>query len=280
MPPVPADVSDMVGRMLQRRREDRPEDLREVLAVLRRYTGASVRTFGGARRALEDSVHRVDAADEPDEASADTQRAPRLLRDADQDPSTPVPATSTPDAVSSSVPSARPSSRKPVEVHVTTARRFSPQDLTLADGATLNAPPARASHRTALIAGLGAGAGVVATVVTLMVLHLSPAAPSTGARANASAPRPALSPAVVASPVPPADPAQPSTPAAPAQSASVEATDPPAPGPSAKHPAVAGGARPPSGAHTSAPPPAPAPTAEPHEQPAKRTGGLVDEPPF
>ncbi len=283
MPPIPEDVSAVVGRMLQRRREDRPEDLREVLEVLRRYTRASVRTFGGARRALEDSASRLDAADDLEEASADTQPAPRLPRDAGS-----VPATSTPEVVSTPVPSARPSSRKPIEVHVTTARRASPQDVTLAEGATVTAPPPRASHRTALIAALGAGAGVVATVVILMILHLSPSGPASS--------RPLPSPALAAVPPPSAEPvatalptatAEPSKPPVPPPSATAEAAEPPAPALSAKHvpagdpKAHTGGARTQGGAAKEpAPPHAPAPTAAPHDTPAKRTGGLVDEPPF
>ncbi len=298
MLPVPQDVSDMVGRMLQRRREDRPDDLRDVLAVLRRYTSASVRTFGGARRALEDSAARVDA-DDREEASADTQPAPRLPRADDQDPTVPVAATSVPEAISSPTPSARPSSRKPIEVHVTTARRVSPQDVTLAEGSSVNAPPAGASRRTALIAALGAGAGILITVATLMFLRVSPRSPDPGERGSASSTPPALGagptppaastqPAESATPAQPAQPAQPSVTAEPAERAEPQGTARPTaeapelhtPGPSTKHGVATGGARPPSSARPVASSHAAAPTAEPREPPAKRTGGLVDEPPF
>ena len=40
--PLPDDVYDLVGRMLARRREDRPQDLREVRAVLEGLTGMTL----------------------------------------------------------------------------------------------------------------------------------------------------------------------------------------------------------------------------------------------
>lgn len=45
-PELPAEVTVLIGRMLSREREGRPEDLREVLAVLRRYSSVSVPDFG------------------------------------------------------------------------------------------------------------------------------------------------------------------------------------------------------------------------------------------
>jgi serine/threonine-protein kinase len=48
VPGLPADVYDLVGRMLARGREDRPEDLREVRAVLEKHAGQTVPEFGPA----------------------------------------------------------------------------------------------------------------------------------------------------------------------------------------------------------------------------------------
>ncbi len=49
VPGLPGDVNSLVGRMLSRDRSQRPEDLREVFAVLSRHAGVSVPTFGAPR---------------------------------------------------------------------------------------------------------------------------------------------------------------------------------------------------------------------------------------
>ncbi len=49
VPDLPADVITLVGRMLSRPLDRRPTDMREVLAVLQRYSNLSVRTFGDAK---------------------------------------------------------------------------------------------------------------------------------------------------------------------------------------------------------------------------------------
>jgi len=49
VPDLPADVLDLVGRMLSRPLDRRPNDMREVLGVLKRYSNLSVRSFGEAK---------------------------------------------------------------------------------------------------------------------------------------------------------------------------------------------------------------------------------------
>jgi serine/threonine protein kinase len=53
-PETPAEIAELVGRMLSQRREDRPPDLREVTAVLARHRGAPLgpggRSGGAVRR--------------------------------------------------------------------------------------------------------------------------------------------------------------------------------------------------------------------------------------
>ena len=46
---LPADILDLVRRMLSRSLDQRPKDMREVLGVLQRYSNLTVRTFGEAK---------------------------------------------------------------------------------------------------------------------------------------------------------------------------------------------------------------------------------------
>jgi serine/threonine protein kinase len=65
-PHLPADVTNLVGRMLMKERARRPRDLREVFDVLSRYADVKVASFAGARPDL-------DRARESAEAFAPTQ---------------------------------------------------------------------------------------------------------------------------------------------------------------------------------------------------------------
>lgn len=51
-PHLPADVTNLVARMLHKDRGQRPQDLREVFELLRRYTDAKVSSFASARPEL------------------------------------------------------------------------------------------------------------------------------------------------------------------------------------------------------------------------------------
>ncbi len=85
-PTLPADFASLVSRMLQARREDRPESLHEVRATLERYAGIETGTFG---RPLEEPrpAEAAPAADgittaglAGDERAAPPKRAgPRVL---------------------------------------------------------------------------------------------------------------------------------------------------------------------------------------------------------
>jgi serine/threonine protein kinase len=54
VPTLPADITELVGRMMSRAVESRPADLREVLGILQRYSQVPVRSFGAA--ALQPAV--------------------------------------------------------------------------------------------------------------------------------------------------------------------------------------------------------------------------------
>jgi len=58
-PNIPQDITDLVNRMLSRRRDERPKDLREVHRALKRHTDAATTSFGAP----------IEPAEEP--ASAD-----------------------------------------------------------------------------------------------------------------------------------------------------------------------------------------------------------------
>jgi serine/threonine-protein kinase len=58
VPDLPEDVADIVGRMLSRAREDRPEDLREVLEILVRHGGVDAPRFEASVPAVTDSVEQ------------------------------------------------------------------------------------------------------------------------------------------------------------------------------------------------------------------------------
>jgi serine/threonine-protein kinase len=74
VPEVPADLSRIVERMLQRNRGSRPSDLRDVEAVLRRYASTEAPSFGTAARAPVPP----DAEVEHDAEDAFADPAPRL----------------------------------------------------------------------------------------------------------------------------------------------------------------------------------------------------------
>jgi serine/threonine-protein kinase len=65
VPDVPADVADLVRRMLARHREQRPSDLNEIVAVLARYAKVTVPAFGAPRvQAMTGGSELVPNADE------------------------------------------------------------------------------------------------------------------------------------------------------------------------------------------------------------------------
>jgi serine/threonine-protein kinase len=267
-PSVPEDVSNLVGRMLQRAREDRPQDLREVLTVLRRYTGATARTFGGARRPDTSGVH-----DAPDLTRVEGSRNDAVTLRAPGAPDLgPDPHSSTIE-----VASAEPRS-EPRKMHISTGKKASPVDVTLAESAAaVPAPPPRGSHRTALIAGGGALVGIALTAVVLLVRPTGgrdPEGPATGsARVTTSAsdaPGARESAAVTAQPLPSAAPVDPPASAsAPVEPASSQR-------PLGRWPLSPSG-KPSASAAPSAKPSAGAPPPPPSNKPK---GGLVDEPPF
>ncbi|MFT3764611.1 MAG: protein kinase [Minicystis sp.] len=272
-PRVPVDLDQLVARMLQRAREDRPQDLREVLTVLRRYTGATVRTFGGPRAPEISGLHDVSeiAPIEP-RHDAPTVRGIGVA----------APRAVDPDMATIEVVSAeRPKeaiSQQPIS---TGKNKAPPVDVTLAESGTSvpAAAPPPASRRTALIAAAGAIVGIVVTAGVVLALT-----PGRGREvpANGTARVPATSvpevskverEAVVATAVPvPTTTAVATVEPAPSGVASSEPV-PVASGVKVK-PGPLGSSKPAASSVASAQPAASSAT------PSKPKGGLVDEPPF
>jgi eukaryotic-like serine/threonine-protein kinase len=76
VPDLPDDVAGMIGRMLERKREDRPRDLREVAAALSKHADVDVPSFGGWRsRELPPLDDRVVDGAHALPASGGTRRA-------------------------------------------------------------------------------------------------------------------------------------------------------------------------------------------------------------
>jgi serine/threonine-protein kinase len=196
-PNVPEDLSALVARMLQRAREDRPEDLREVLTVLRRYTGAAVRTFGGPRPPQTSGVHeapeilRVD--NNPTRALEDSlvKRPSGETRPVISEAEMPRP--SRPSRPSGDIDVAETvSSERPQNLRISTGKKGSPNELTLSESAAAMpaspAPAPRASHKTALIAVGGAVVGIAATIAVVLAT-----VPKTHGSGGSEAARPATS---------------------------------------------------------------------------------------
>jgi serine/threonine-protein kinase len=270
-PHVPADLAQLVARMLERAREDRPQDLREVLAVLRRYTASIARTFGAPQAPQRSGVH------EALDVAAPTARASSRASSS---------------MVSGEVPTievitSNPPESKPAHLRVSTGKRASPADVTLAEGGSALAapapPPAReGTRRPALIAGAGVVAGIALTAGVVLTFSRGPRAVATPSAQPVAAS--AVAPAITAPPSaePPKATAQPvatSASAAPTASVTAEPSSEPAPSTAVKEPrapksAPVATARPSVSSAASAQPVAPvAPTPQPK-------GGLVDEPPF
>ena len=320
-PHVPAELSRMVGKMLERAREDRPDDLREVLLILRRYTGARARTFGGPRAPLTSPTPeggevvrvdanrhhvlddtRVDSANQQnpeatievvsvvprprdsDARRADAGRADAGRADAGRADAGRADAGRADAGRADAGPSsAAVSSRRgpPGKVRVSTGKKASPVDVTMAESAApVPAPPPPASRRTLVIAAGGGLAGILATALVVMAMRPA-AAPIPAVTAPLQSARVAGA-GTEATPVPPRAAEQ--LPAAPTPEPIASTTTAPSgsaarrPGPlptsSPSSPSASLGALKTPSAATSARP-ATAPTTTP-----VRKSGLVDDPPF
>ncbi|APR86579.1 Serine/threonine protein kinase [Minicystis rosea] len=266
-PHVPADVDQLVMRMLQRAREDRPQDLREVLTILRRHTSATARTFGGPR---------APQASEITEAPAPVRDAAVTIASS---PGTQTSRSADPDMATIEVATAE-HPQEIVRERVSTGKRVAPVSVTLADDtAEVASEKPAASRRNAWIAGAVLVVGIAAVTFGALTLRASrtPQMPAGGAALTTTATLPV-----------------PTTPAMAVVTAAPEATVVPAePTPSADpttSPAASGGPVPSvSGLRPLRP--GPLPSAKPaasgvaSAQPApssaaKPKGGLVDEPPF
>jgi serine/threonine-protein kinase len=265
-PHVPADLDTLVFRMLQRAREDRPQDLREVSVVLRRYTTIGARTFGGPQ-----APQPTGGAETPEPAAA----APEVPTVRGMGASTP--RVVDPDMVTMEVASAEkaPEPRsQPGSGRGGPARPAPPADVTLAESAAaVPAATPPTSRRTALIAGVGAVVGIA--VSAALVLGLAPsarrphAAPTATTTVEEARPVEAARPVEEARPVDTATGAASGAPAPPASSGPAPLVlKPLKPGP-------LGSARPPASGAPSA-----RPAASASARPGKPKGGLVDDPPF
>ncbi|MBW2523052.1 MAG: protein kinase [Deltaproteobacteria bacterium] len=70
-PEIPQEVADLVNRMVSRRRDERPRDLREVQRVLERYSDAAPASFGAAVAPPEEEPPSSDVIVPIDEAAID-----------------------------------------------------------------------------------------------------------------------------------------------------------------------------------------------------------------
>jgi serine/threonine protein kinase len=245
VPDLPADVAELLGRMLTRDRESRPRDLREVQEILARYTSVQVPSFG-----LPTS-ERPDLSDSSPSAKRETPRA--VVGGSDPpDPEAKTHASS-PQAIGSGPAAA------PAGVDTQGAQSISIGKGTRRRGAWV------------------AAAALAVVVAVLGAVRLFGGAPSSKEGPAASV-APAALPPTPSPPAPePASVALPVTPppltAAPATSvSSPEAARRSKTGEKAPKPKLAAPAAPSA-------PAAPASASAPKRAPAAR-GGLVDEPPF
>jgi len=282
-PHVPADISQLVARMLERAREDRPQDLREVLTVLRRYTGSIARMFGAPKPPQTSGVHEAPEGPNP------RHSAPALRGFGSTGRARVDAEMATVEVISTDHPHKSERSSSP---RIPTGKKVSPGAVTLAESGSVLAAPAPSSpraeaRRPALIAAAGAVVGMALTAAAVLTLARGPLVVRASGAASVRAPastaalpvvqhdKPPLTAAPVAFATAVAPAAQPSVaPAEPTQAASAD----PAPSASTAPKAPKTGAHPWTKAVASSVSTAkPAASAAPTKQPK---GGLVDEPPF